>query len=94
MQDRWLNQVNPSIKNAVKQLALKTLSTSDSRVGQADAQFIAAIAAVELPQKLWPELMETLVSNVVGEGADHQKQASLTAIGYICDTEDLELRQS
>jgi importin subunit beta-1 len=93
MQERWLNQVDLNIKMAVKQLALKTLSTNDSRVGQADAQFIAAIAAVELPRNMWPELMSALVTNV-GEGVDHQKQASLTAIGYICDTEDLELRQS
>lgn len=37
--------------------------------------------------------MPRLVQNV-GEGADHQKQASLTAIGYICETEDLALRDS
>jgi len=93
MQERWLTQVDPNIKNAVKELALKTLSSSDSRVGQADAQFIAAIAGIELPRNLWQELMGTLVRNV-GEGADHQKQASLTAIGYICESDDLELRES
>ena len=37
--------------------------------------------------------MQTLVNNV-GEGADHQKQASLTAIGFICDTDEAELRDS
>ena len=42
---------------------------------------------------MWPELMQTLVNNV-GEGADHQKQASLTAIGFICDTDEAELRDS
>ena len=93
MQERWLTQVDPNIKSAVKELALKTLSSDDSRVGQADAQFIAAIAGIEIPRNLWPELMGTLVSNV-GEGADHQKQASLTAIGYICESDDLELRES
>lgn len=37
--------------------------------------------------------MQTLVNNV-GEGADHQKQASLTTIGFICDTDEAELRDS
>lgn len=37
--------------------------------------------------------MPTLVANV-GDGADHQKQASLTAIGFICETEDVDLRDS
>lgn len=35
--------------------------------------------------------MGTLVSNV-SNGAPHQKQASLTCIGYICDSQDTELR--
>ena len=42
---------------------------------------------------MWPELMQTLVNNV-GEGVDHQKQASLTTIGFICDTDEAELRES
>lgn len=37
--------------------------------------------------------MPTLVENV-GQGADHQKQASLTTIGFICDTDDLDLREA
>jgi len=37
--------------------------------------------------------MHTLVQNV-GNGADHQKQASLTTIGFICDTDDAELRDA
>ncbi|OCL06030.1 importin subunit beta-1 [Glonium stellatum] len=93
VQERWLSQVDPSIKTQVKALALKTLSSNDSRAGHASAQFIASIAAIEIPRNMWPELMQTLVNNV-GEGVDHQKQASLTTIGFICDTEDVELRDS
>ena len=37
--------------------------------------------------------MTALVANV-GEGADHLKQASLATIGYICETEDGDLRDS
>lgn len=35
--------------------------------------------------------MATLVKNV-SEGSDNQKQSSLTAIGYICETQNTELR--
>jgi importin subunit beta-1 len=85
--------LNPEIKANVKRLALQTLSSSDARAGQSAAQFIASIAAIEIPRSQWPELMPTLVENV-GQGADHQKQASLTTIGFICDTDEPELREA
>ena len=93
VQQRWLNSVETNTKQAVKSAALGTLKSNDARAGQSAAQFIASIAAIELPREQWPELMPTLVQNV-GEGADHQKQASLTAIGFICETEDVDLRDS
>ncbi|KAI9814209.1 MAG: karyopherin beta [Pycnora praestabilis] len=93
VQERWLQQVDPNVKKSVKELALKTLGSSDARAGQSAAQFIASIAAIEIPRDQWPELMVTLVQNV-GEGADHLKQASLTTIGFICETDDADLRDS
>ncbi|TLD27739.1 importin subunit beta-1 [Venturia nashicola] len=93
VQERWLTQIDPTVKTNVKALALQTLHSANSRAGQASAQFIAAIAAIELPRSQWPELMQTLV-DAVGSGEKHQRQASLTTIGYICDTEDQELRDS
>jgi importin subunit beta-1 len=85
--------LGPEIKNNVKGLALGTLSSPDSRAGQSAAQFISSIAAIEIPRNQWPELMPTLVENV-GQGGDHQKQASLTTIGFICDTDDADLRDA
>jgi importin subunit beta-1 len=93
LQQRWLQQVDPNARAALKGLALKTLASKDGRAGQSAAQFIASIAAIEIPRNEWPELMPALVANV-GEGADHLKQASLATIGYICETEDTELRDS
>lgn len=77
----------------MKDLALKTLGSSDSRAGQSAGQFIASIAAIELPRNEWPELMNTLVQNVSG-GSDHLKQASLITIGFVCESEDPDLRES
>lgn len=93
VQNRWLSQVNPEIKAQVKALAVQTLGSQDSRAGQSAAQFIASIAAIELPREQWPELMGTLVENV-GSGDDRKKQSSLTTIGFICEADDQDLRDS
>ncbi|KAL8872567.1 MAG: hypothetical protein Q9174_001825 [Haloplaca sp. 1 TL-2023] len=93
LQSRWRDRVAPEVKASVKQLALQTLSSKDSRAGQSAAQFVASIAAIEIPRNLWPELMPALVANV-GEGDDRLKQASLVAIGYICESDDNDLRDS
>ncbi|KAI1161451.1 armadillo-type protein [Nemania serpens] len=91
LQAKWLQQTDLETKSRVKALALQTLSSSNTQAGNAAAQVIASIASLELPRDQWPELMGTLVQNV-SNGAPHQKQASLTCIGYICDSQDPELR--
>ncbi|KAI8623385.1 armadillo-type protein [Xylariaceae sp. FL1651] len=91
LQAKWLQQTDQETKRRVKELALQTLSSTNTQAGTAAAQVIASIAALELPRDQWPELMGTLVQNVSG-GAPHQKQFSLTCIGFICDSQDAELR--
>ncbi|RAR09031.1 importin subunit beta-1 [Stemphylium lycopersici] len=92
VQERWLN-LDTQIKTEVKAMALRTLATQNKGVGSAAAQFIASVAAIEIPRNQWPELMTTLVENV-GQGSDSQKQSSLTTIGFVCDTDDVELRDA
>lgn len=72
-------------------MTLQTLASSNSQAGQAAAQVISSIAGLELPRNQWQDLMSILVKNV-SEGAEHQKQASLTTIGYICESQDADLR--
>jgi importin subunit beta-1 len=67
------------------------LSSASSKAGQSTAQLVTAIAAIELPRNEWPELMGVLVQNVAS-GSDHLKQASLTTIGFICETPDADVR--
>ncbi|KAK0723868.1 armadillo-type protein [Apiosordaria backusii] len=93
LQAKWLNQTDQETKTRVKQLALETLSSTNAQAGQATAQVVAAIAAIELPRDQWPDLMASLVRNV-SEGTPHQKQASLTTIGFICESQDQDLRNS
>ncbi|RYP82540.1 hypothetical protein DL769_001646 [Monosporascus sp. CRB-8-3] len=91
IQAKWLQQTDQDTKDRVKSLALQTLSSNNAQAGQAAAQVIASIAAIELPRDQWSDLMATLVQNV-SSGAPHQKQASLTCIGFICESQDADLR--
>lgn len=93
LQGKWLNHVDPNVKAEVKGLALRALSSSDQASAGQAAQFIASIAAIELPRNQWPELLPALVQQV-GEGQDHQKQSSLATIGYICENQDADLQTS
>lgn len=93
VQQKWLEQVDAAIKAEVKQNALTTLGSQTNQAGNAAASFIAAVAAIELPRNEWPELMPQLVRNV-GDGSPSLKQTSLTTIGYICDSDDDDLRAS
>lgn len=93
VQGKWLQQVNEDIKAQVKELALRTLSSKDGRAGQSAGQFIVSIAAIELPRNEWPALMSTLVENVA-TGSERLKQASLITIGFICESQDADLRES
>ena len=50
------------------------------------AQCVAYIAASELPANQWPDLIQRLLSNVSGvQNTEAVKEASLEAIGYICE---------
>ncbi|MCJ1408412.1 karyopherin beta [Ptychographa xylographoides] len=93
VQQRWIQQLDISVKKRVKSLALQTLASRDGRAGQSAGQFISSIAAIEIPRNEWPELMAALVDNV-GQGGDALRQASLTTLGYICETDDSQLRES
>lgn len=91
-QEKWV-QLDAETKKNVKDHTLQALGSSNTQAGQASAQVVASIAGIELPREQWPELMPTLVRNV-GEGADHLKQSSLATIGFICESQETDLRNS
>ncbi|KAK7740752.1 karyopherin Kap95 [Cytospora paraplurivora] len=93
LQQKWLQQTDEETKTRVKDLAVQTLASNSSQAGQAAAQVVASIAAIELPRNQWQDLMGALVRNV-SDGTPHQKQASLTTIGFICESQDQDLRTS
>lgn len=71
--------------------ALQTLQAPGLPAASA-SQLIAAIAAIELPRGDWPELMTFLVDSVAS-GSASLKQSCLTTIGFICESDDMELRE-
>ena len=62
-----------------------TLSAADHQTSSQSANFIASIAAIEIPRNDWPELMTTLVDGVQS-GPKSLKLGSYKAIEYICET--------
>ncbi|ETN46304.1 uncharacterized protein HMPREF1541_00488 [Cyphellophora europaea CBS 101466] len=94
VQGRWLQQVAPDVKDKVRSDALQTLHSAGLAAASA-AQLIAAIAAIELPRGEWRDLMDILVKNVqsTDPNSSNVKQSSLTTIGFICESEDMELRE-
>ncbi|CAG7851283.1 Importin subunit beta-1 {ECO:0000250/UniProtKB:Q06142} AltName: Full=Importin-95 {ECO:0000250/UniProtKB:Q06142}; AltName: Full=Karyopherin subunit beta-1 {ECO:0000250/UniProtKB:Q06142}; AltName: Full=Karyopherin-95 {ECO:0000250/UniProtKB:Q06142} [Serendipita indica DSM 11827] len=81
---RWLN-VPDEYKIKVKTDSLRALSSSAARVGAVAAQVVAAIAAIELPNDQWPDLITNLLAGV-SSGDLNTRVAALQCIGFICET--------
>jgi importin subunit beta-1 len=62
-----------------------TLGAADHQTSSQAANFIASIAAIEIPAKQWDDLMGTLVSGVQN-GPKSLKLGSYKAIEFICET--------
>ncbi|KJA12888.1 hypothetical protein HYPSUDRAFT_1084624, partial [Hypholoma sublateritium FD-334 SS-4] len=81
---RWLNLPSDT-KHKIKQDALMTLSSSNIKAGNFASQAVSAIAAVELPQGQWPELIETLLGFVNNPTNTNLRISTLQTIGFICE---------
>ncbi len=89
-QQRWLafpEEIRVYIKNNV----LSAIGTETTRPSSA-AQCVAYIAVAELPHGLWPNVIPLLCQNVTNpESTEMMKEATLEAIGYICQDIDPEI---
>ena len=81
---RWLS-LDVDTRNKVKQDMLMTLHSPDKKAGTVAAQVVAAIAAVELPQGQWPDLIELLLGFVNNAQNTSLRISTLTAIGFLCE---------
>ncbi|XP_017769525.1 PREDICTED: importin subunit beta isoform X3 [Nicrophorus vespilloides] len=89
-QQRWLG-FPEAIRTYIKKNILGALGTETSRPSSA-AQCVAYVAVTELPHRQWQGLVSQLVTNVVQPNStEMQKEATLEAIGYICQEIDSEV---
>lgn len=92
-QQRWMTFPD-DLRRYIKNNVLETLGSETMRPSTA-AQCVAYIACAELPQDQWPELMQVLTSNVANPTSTEMvKEASLEAVGYICQDIDPEILQT
>eukprot|EP00051_Salpingoeca_urceolata_P028386 m.486569 g.486569 ORF g.486569 m.486569 type:complete len:883 (+) comp24499_c0_seq1:219-2867(+) len=77
--------IDAPTREHIKTSTLATLGTENMSPSQA-AGVVAAIAAIELPHNLWPNVMEHLLGPAATPTApEGQRTACLEAIGYICE---------
>lgn len=80
---RWLS-LDAAVKSQIKTCLLQTLSSHVLDARSTSSQVIAKIAGIEMPQKQWPELVGSLLSNI-HQLQPHVKQATLDTLGYLCE---------
>ncbi|GAB4858524.1 Importin subunit beta-1 [Ancistrocladus abbreviatus] len=81
---RWLTTIDVGVKSQIKACLLQTLSSPVHDARSTASQVIAKVAGIELPQKQWPELIGSLLSNI-HQLPPHVKQATLETLGYMCE---------
>lgn len=82
---RWLEQLDPSIKTSVKQQLLQTLASSSAKAASDAGQVIANISAIELPSGQWLDLVHTLLGFVNQTANISLKVSTLQTIGFLCE---------
>lgn len=92
----WNEQFPTDTKTNIKSMVLKALGTVKvNNVYQrpsGTAQLVAGLAGLEFPNNSWPDLMEYLQKNITETTAsDECREASLEAMGYICQDIDVQL---
>ncbi|RWW27733.1 hypothetical protein BHE74_00003847 [Ensete ventricosum] len=80
---RWLS-LDVVIKTQIRACLMQTLPSPVTDARSTASQVIAKIAGIELPQKQWPELIGSLLSNI-HQLQPHVKQATIETLGYICE---------
>lgn len=82
---RW-KAIDSLTREKVKNDALHTLAAVDKGARNVAGQVVAAVAAIELPAGLWNGLIAQLLQLVGQADNSGLRQATLQAIGYICES--------
>lgn len=83
--NRWMQLAAP-LRTEVKNMALQlVMSEALAPVRRTASQLVGAIAEAELKHGQWPELLNALTTGAAS-GSVGGRQASLDALGYVCET--------
>lgn len=87
---RWL-QTDQGTRTQCKQLALQTLASPQAPARSTACSVVSKLAALELPQNSWPELIPALKQAVAQTDDANSRLGALTALGFICqDLSDID----
>eukprot|EP00474_Spongospora_subterranea_P008852 CRZ09310.1 hypothetical protein [Spongospora subterranea] len=84
LHQRW-NGLQHEVRVAIKHAVLATLASPLREARSTAAMVIAKIAAIELPQGLWPDLIELLLHNISAAPSPDLKQSTFETLGYVCE---------
>ncbi|KAF8335779.1 karyopherin Kap95 [Cantharellus anzutake] len=82
---RWL-ALPEDLKSKIKQETLMTLASPTPRIGSYAATVVASVAAIELPENHWSDLIQILLGFINNRESVGLRISTLTAIGYICES--------
>lgn len=82
---RWLNLAQ-EVRAKVKEMLCHILKSNQKNIRSTAALVIGQIARIEVPEKMWNELVPMLVQNITSnQGGDFLRQSSFEALGYVCE---------
>ncbi len=81
---QWVN-IDDQTKGQIRTAILATLHSPEALARKTSAQVLAKIAAVELPRNQWLDVVQILLQNIQNRTSEFGFQASLMALGYLCE---------
>ena len=86
---QWLS-LDEKNRETIRNALLQNFHSTVAVVRHTTAQVVAAIAVIEMPRKMWPMLVQSLLAIVANpEVAEGSMISCLSALGFMCD--DLEI---
>jgi importin subunit beta-1 len=85
LHQRWL-ALEPALRQYVRDALLATLHSDVPDVRHTTAMVLAKVAAIDLPRKEWPTLIQALLQSMGAQPpVPGTRQATLEAMGYVCE---------
>lgn len=84
---RWMSLPEP-VRGKIREMSLAVLASASKAARSAVTILVAKIAAIEIPQGQWTNLVDLLVRGIGQAENQNLRQASFEALGYVCEEVD------